>query len=233
MDVWVTERAASSHRYLPYHDGLHYLHKTRKAVCCLCPVCAIFMVKQVCMPSWAAAWNSGAEDSDVYKINLRRDTFTMPTAAMKEAMVTAPLGDDVYGEDPTVNKLQEERAALLGQEAALLVPTGTMGNISALLTHCSQYCQEILLGDQSHIYLYEVGRMAALAGLQPRAVTNKLDGTLDLVELQSKIRPRDDPHSPWTRVICLENTHNKCEGTVLSLDYIKQGRLHQASTGVV
>ncbi|KAK7111445.1 hypothetical protein V1264_011076 [Littorina saxatilis] len=162
------------------------------------------------------------KDDDVYVVNLRSDTFTVPTPAMREAMVTAPLGDDVYGEDPTVNKLQEECAELLGQEAALLVPTGTMGNICAILTHCTRRFEEVLLGDQSHIYLYEVGGISTLAGVQPRPVKNNLDGTLDLDDLQSKIRSRGDPHFPWTRVVCLENSQNKCGGSVLSLNFIKQ-----------
>ncbi|KAL8616895.1 hypothetical protein ACOMHN_041814 [Nucella lapillus] len=178
-----------------------------------------------------AAQSGGGEDVQV--INLRSDTFTMPTAAMKEAMVTAPLGDDVYGEDPTVNKLQEECAALLGKEAALLVATGTMGNISALLTHCSGRFEEILLGDLSHIYLNEVGGASALAGVQPRVVKNSTDGTLDLGELERKIRDRSDAHYPWTRALCLENTHNMCGGRVFSVDYIKKVRELADAHGLV
>ncbi|XP_076459345.1 uncharacterized protein LOC143292711 [Babylonia areolata] len=162
--------------------------------------------------------------ADVGVINLRSDTFTLPTAAMKEAMITAPLGDDVFGEDPTVNKLQEECAALLGKEAALLVPTGTMGNLAAILSHCTGRFEEVLLGDQSHIYLYEVGGISALAGVQPRAVQTNPDGTLDLADLVGKIRDRSDTHYPFTTAICLENTHNKCGGKVLPLDYIKKVR---------
>ncbi|KAK7507191.1 hypothetical protein BaRGS_00001126 [Batillaria attramentaria] len=163
--------------------------------------------------------SSSCHDDPVHVVNLRSDTFTMPTPSMKQAMVTTDLGDDVYGEDPTVNKLQEECAALLGKEAALLVPTGTM-----VLSHCQGHFQEVLLGDQCHIHLYEVGGMSALAGIHPRSVTNKPDGTLDLAELSRKIRNRYDPHYPWTRVICLENTHNKCGGAVISPDYINQVR---------
>lgn len=162
--------------------------------------------------------------TDVHKVNLRSDTFTLPTASMKQAMVNADLGDDVYGEDPTVNKLQEECAALLGKEAALLVPTGTMGNIAAMIAHCHGRFEEVLLGDQCHIHLYEVGGISTLAGVHPRAVPNKPDGTLDLDDLCKKIRRRDDPHLPWSRVICLENTHNKCGGVVITPEYIQQVR---------
>ncbi|MCL5429208.1 MAG: low-specificity L-threonine aldolase [Chloroflexi bacterium] len=152
-------------------------------------------------------------------IDLRSDTVTWPTQEMREAMARAEVGDDVYGEDPTVNRLQELAAERMGKEAALFVPSGAMGNLAALLAHC-QRGDEVILGDLAHPYLYEGGAMAALGGIQPRTLRNQPDGTLILDEIEAAIR-EDDVHYPITRLVALENTHNRCNGVPLSADYIR------------
>src|SRR3990172_1907936 len=152
-------------------------------------------------------------------IDLRSDTVTWPTAEMRAAMANAEVGDDVYGEDPTVNKLQDLAAARMGKQAALFVPSGAMGNLAALLAHC-QRGDEVILGDLSHPYLYEAGSMAALGGIQPRSLPNKPDGTLALEEIRAAIR-EDDPHFHVRRLIALENTHNRCNGVPLSGEYTR------------
>ncbi len=153
-------------------------------------------------------------------IDLRSDTVTKPTPEMRAAIAAAELGDDVYGEDPTVNRLQDLAAALLGKEAALLVPTGTMGNLASILAHCGRG-EEVILGNLSHTYLLEAGGMAALGGVHPRVLLNRSDGTLDLTEIESAVRT-DDPHFPVTRLISLESTHNRCRGSVLPIEYIEK-----------
>lgn len=150
-------------------------------------------------------------------IDLRSDTLTKPTPEMREAISNAEVGDDVYGEDPTVNLLEEESARLLGMEAALFIPSGTMGNLAAVLTHCERG-SEIILGDKSHIFLNEAGGAAALGGIQPHIIPNQDDGTLLLDEIQEAIR-FDDIHHPRTRMIALENTQNMCGGVALSVEY--------------
>lgn len=150
-------------------------------------------------------------------IDLRSDTVTLPTEAMLKAVLTAPLGDDVFGEDPTVNRLEEMTARLLGYEAGLLVVSGTMGNIVSLLTHCRRG-DEVILGDASHIFLNEVGGMAALGGILPHIVPNEPDGTLRLKDIEAAIRT-ENIHFPRTRLICLENTHNRCYGAPLTPSY--------------
>jgi len=152
-------------------------------------------------------------------IDLRSDTLTVPTPAMREAMATAEVGDDVFGEDPTVNKLQEMAAAMLGQEAGLLVSTGTMGNLVSILAHCGRG-DELICGDQSHIFFYEQGGMSALASVQPRTLPNQPDGTLRLEDIAAAIRA-DDQHYPITRMVALENTHNRMGGAVLTPEYVK------------
>ncbi len=150
-------------------------------------------------------------------IELRSDTFTIPTPAMREAMATAEVGDDVFGEDPTVNKLQAMAAEMLGHEAGLLVSTGTMGNLTALLTHCGRG-DEVICGDQSHIFCYEQGGMAALGGIVPRTAPNQPDGTLLLEDLAAMIRPVDQ-HFSTARLIALENTQNRMGGAALTPEY--------------
>jgi threonine aldolase len=147
-------------------------------------------------------------------IDLRSDTVTHPTAVMREAMYRAEVGDDVYGEDPSVNRLEALAAEKLGKEAALFVPSGTMGNAIALLTHCRRG-DEILMGSRSHTYLYEVGGAARLNGSPARSVPNLPDGTLDRTVLQRSFLG-DDVHEARTGLLCLENTHNMCGGRVLS-----------------
>jgi threonine aldolase len=151
-------------------------------------------------------------------IDLRSDTFTQPTDAMRAAMARAEVGDDVFEEDPTLNRLQDLAAEILGKEAALFVPSGTMGNLVSLLTHC-QRGDEVILGNQSHIFLNEVGGMAALGGIHPHPIPNQTDGTLALGTLEQTVR-QEDLHFPPTRLVCLENTHNYCNGSPLTPDYM-------------
>lgn len=153
-------------------------------------------------------------------VDLRSDTVTKPTPEMREAMAEAEVGDDVYGDDPTVTQLQEKAAAMLGKEAALFVPSGTMGNLLALLVHCARG-EEVICGDKSHIYVNEAGGMAALGGIYPHPVPNQKDGTLRLEDIRASIQP-DDSHRTITRLVCIENTQNICGGVVLSVDYTKQ-----------
>ena len=150
-------------------------------------------------------------------IDLRSDTVTQPTPEMREAISNAEVGDDVYGEDPSANFLEEESASLLGTEAALFIPSGTMGNLAALLTHCERG-SEIILGDKAHIFLNEAGGVAALGGIQPHIIPNQNDGTLNLEDIRGAIR-FDDIHHPRTRMIALENTHNMCGGVSLTAEY--------------
>ena len=151
-------------------------------------------------------------------IDLRSDTVTKPTPAMREAIARAEVGDDVYGEDPTINRLEALAAEMLGKEAALFVPSGTMGNLIAVLSHCGRG-DEMILGSQNHIYLYEQGGSAALGGVHPRALPNEADGRLDLDAVVDAIRG-DNEHYPISRLIAVENTHNRCGGRVLSVAYM-------------
>ncbi len=153
-------------------------------------------------------------------IDLRSDTVTKPTPEMREAMAEAEVGDDVYGDDPTVNRLEEIAAEMLGKEAALFVPSGTMGNLIALLVHC-QRGDEVIVGNQSHIYLNEAGGMSALGGIQPCPVQNQKDGTLALNDVLDSIRS-EDVHHPITRLVCLENTQNVCGGVPLTAEYTRR-----------
>lgn len=153
-------------------------------------------------------------------IDLRSDTVTKPTPEMREAMAEAEVGDDVYRDDPTVNQLEELAGEMLGKESALFVPSGTMGNLIALLVHC-QRGHEVIVGNQSHIYLNEAGGMSALGGIQPCPVQNQPDGTLALEDILSSIRT-EDVHHPITRLICLENTQNICGGVPLTAVYTRQ-----------
>ena len=155
-------------------------------------------------------------------IDLRSDTLTHPTQSMRDAMATAEVGDDVFQEDPTVQKLETLSAEKMGKEAALFVPSGCMGNLISLLSHCGRG-DEILLGDRSHISLYEVGGVAALAGVHPRPLPNKNDGTISIDLLEKGIR-HSDIHCPPTRLICLENTHNFCQGSPITPEYMTEVR---------
>ncbi|MBF6591328.1 MAG: low-specificity L-threonine aldolase [Ktedonobacterales bacterium] len=153
-------------------------------------------------------------------IDLRSDTVTHPTPAMREAMYHAEVGDDVYGEDPTVNRLEALAAERLGKEAALFVPTGTMGNAIALLTHCRRG-DEILIGARAHMYLYEVGGAARLNGSPVRPIPNLADGSLDRAVL-ARAFLGDDVHEARTGLLCLEDTQNMCGGRVLSPETLRE-----------
>ena len=148
-------------------------------------------------------------------IDLRSDTVTRPTAAMRAAMAEAAVGDDVYGEDPTVNQLQAALAGRLGFAAALLVPSGTQSNLLALMSHCERG-DEYIVGQQAHTYRYEGGGAAVLGSIQPQPLDLQPDGTLDLTAVAGAIKP-DDCHFARTRLLCLENTQG---GKVLPLDYL-------------
>ena len=151
-------------------------------------------------------------------IDMRSDTITQPTPSMRRAMFDAKVGDDVFGEDPTVNRLEEMVAQRLGKEAALFVASGTMANLVSQLTHCSRG-DEIILGDQSHMFFYEQGGSAALGGISSRSLKNRPDGTMALADIETAIHP-DDIHFPRTKLIALENTHNRCNGSPLDIGYI-------------
>lgn len=153
-------------------------------------------------------------------IDLRSDTVTHPTPAMREAMATAPVGDDVYGEDPTVNQLQEEAAAMLGKEAALFVTSGTMGNLTSVLAHCGRG-DEMILAKESHIWKYEVGGAAQYGGVHPNTLDVQTDGTIPIDTIRRAVRP-PNAHFPTTRLICIENTQGGAWGAPLSPDYIRE-----------
>jgi len=153
-------------------------------------------------------------------VDLRSDTVTQPTPEMREVMSKAVVGDDVYGEDPTVNKLQELAASMLGLEAGLFIPSGTMGNLSAMLAHC-QRGDEVILGNKAHTFLYEAGGISALGGVHSCQLPNQPDGSLILEDIKKAIRS-DDPHQPVTRLIALENTHNRCGGTYQIPTYTRE-----------
>jgi threonine aldolase len=153
------------------------------------------------------------------KIDLRSDTVTRPTEAMRRAMAEAPVGDDVYGEDPTVNRLQGLGAELLGMQAALFMPSGTMSNLVALLSHCARG-DEYIAGQDAHIYRWEGGGGAIFGGIQPQPIDFEQDGTLDLAQVDRAVKPPDHHHAV-TKLLCLENTQG---GRVLPLDYLDAAR---------
>jgi threonine aldolase len=148
-------------------------------------------------------------------IDLRSDTVTRPSAGMRRAMHEAPLGDDVFGDDPTVNRLQAAAASLFGFEAALLFPTGTQSNLAALMGHCGRG-EGAILGSEAHSYRYEAGGLGVLGSVHPQIVPNRPDGSLDLADIEAAIQP-DDAHFPKTRLLALENT---ITGRVLSRSYL-------------
>lgn len=153
-------------------------------------------------------------------VDLRSDTLTRPTAAMRAAMAAAEVGDDVYGEDPTVRRLEEMAAELTGKAAALFVASGTMANLVSQLSHCGRG-DEVILGDQSHVFYYEQGGCAAVGGIHPRTVPNQPDGTLDLAAVEAAVRG-EDIHFPASRLLILENTHNRCSGAPLDVAYMQR-----------
>jgi threonine aldolase len=154
-------------------------------------------------------------------IDLRSDTVTLPSPAMREAIARAELGDDVYGEDPTVNRLEETAAAMLGKQAGLLVASGTMGNLAAMLVHCARGTKAII-GSESHTYVYEAGGASALGGIVLTPVRNTGDGELDLAELERELDAPDDPHFAKPALVAVENTHNRCGGAPVSLSHMEQ-----------
>ncbi|XP_076855601.1 threonine aldolase 1 [Brachyhypopomus gauderio] len=163
--------------------------------------------------------------SPVRTVDLRSDTVTAPGAEMRRAMAEAQVGDDVFGEDPTVNELQKIAADIFGMEAALFVPTGTMSNLIAVMLHCRERGDEMIVGDLSHLHMYEQGGSAQLAGVHSTTVTTLADGTFDLDQLDSKIRHGyPDPHYPRSRLVCVENTHNILGGRVLPLSFLQELR---------
>lgn len=149
-------------------------------------------------------------------IDLRSDTVTQPTPAMRAAMMTAPLGDDVFADDPSVNALQEQVAAMLGCEAALFMPTGTQSNLCGILAHC-QRGDEYIVGQMAHTYRWEGGGAAVLGSVQPQPIANAADGSLPLADIEAAIKP-DDAHFAITRLLCLENTIG---GKLLPFDYVQ------------
>lgn len=152
-------------------------------------------------------------------IDLRSDTVTRPTAAMRAAMAAAEVGDDVYGEDPTVNQLEAEAAARVGKAAGLLMPSGTMGNLLAIMAH-TQPGDQMIMGRYSHIYRYEQGSSVRVAGVFPAPIDEAPDGRLPLDAIADNIIATDDPHRVNTRLIALENTHNARGGRVLPIEYL-------------
>jgi threonine aldolase len=152
-------------------------------------------------------------------IDLRSDTLTKPTPSMRQAMASADVGDDVFGEDPTVNRLEEMAAERMQKEAAIFVASGTMANIVSQMAHCGRG-DEIIIGDQAHIFFYEQGGSAALGGIHPRTIKTEPDGTLSLEAIEASIRP-DNVHFPITRLIAIENTHNRCNGSPIKPEYME------------
>lgn len=155
-------------------------------------------------------------DAPARVVDLRSDTVTRPGDAMRRAMAEAPVGDDVFKEDPTVNALQERIAERLGFEAALFVSSGTQSNLIAMLTHCGRG-DEYIAGESAHVYRWEGGGAAVLGGIQPNPLAHRADGTLDLADIAAAVKP-DDPHFPRTRLLCLENTIG---GRPIPLDYLR------------
>ncbi|KAM3388997.1 hypothetical protein ACQJBY_011246 [Aegilops geniculata] len=165
-------------------------------------------------------------------VDLRSDTVTKPSEAMRAAMAAAEVDDDVLGADPTAQRFEAEMARITGKEAALFVPSGTMGNLVSVLTHCDTRGSEVILGDSSHIHMCENGGISTIGGVHPRTVRNNPDGTMDIDMIVAAIRHRVGTgalHYPTTRLICLENTHGRSGGKCLSVEYIdKVGQVAQS-----
>lgn len=160
-------------------------------------------------------------------IDLRSDTVTKPTAAMREAMMAAELGDDVFGDDPTVNALQQRIATMLGKEAALFVPTGTQSNLCGLMAHC-QRGEEYIVGQMAHTYRWEGGGAAVLGSIQPQPLTQQADGSIRLEDIDANIKP-DDAHFARTRLLALENTWG---GQILPMAYLEAATALARSRGL-
>ncbi|MDE2234446.1 MAG: low-specificity L-threonine aldolase [Gammaproteobacteria bacterium] len=160
-------------------------------------------------------------------IDLRSDTVTRPSSAMRAAMAAAEVGDDVFGDDPSVNRLQEKLAEMTGHQAGLFFPSGTQSNLAALMSHCGRG-EEFMIGSLGHSFKYEAGGAAVLGSLWPCPIEYQVDGSLDLNKIAAAIKP-DDAHFPHTRLLVLENTQN---GRVLPLDYLKQARTFTRGHGL-
>jgi threonine aldolase len=160
-------------------------------------------------------------------VDLRSDTVTRPSAGMLAAMMAAPVGDDVWGDDPTVNRLQAETAARAGKEAGLFFPSGTQSNLAALMSHCARG-EEVILGQRAHTYRYEGGGAAVLGSIQPQPIENESDGTITLSRIDAEIKP-DDAHFPVTRLLALENTIG---GKVLPPAYVAEAAALARSRGL-
>ena len=154
-------------------------------------------------------------------IDLRSDTVTLPTNEMKQFIMDSPLGDDVYGEDPSVNLLQKKIAKIFNKESALFVPSGTMANLISVLTHCNRG-DEVILGNKSHIFFYEAGGISAFGGVHSHQINNNDDGTININDIVNAIRKKEDDHFPKTKLICLENTHNACYGSPINTDFFNE-----------
>ena len=151
-------------------------------------------------------------------IDLRSDTVTLPSKEMKQFIMDAPLGDDVYMEDQSINALEEQVADLFGKQKALFVPSGTMANLISVLTHCRRG-DEVLLGNKSHIFFYEAGGISAFGGIHSHQLSNNDDGTINLDLIKEGVRDTTNIHFPKTTLMCLENTHNLCHGYPIELEY--------------
>ncbi len=151
-------------------------------------------------------------------IDLRSDTVTLPSTEMKNFMFNASIGDDVYGEDPSVNALEKKASKLFNKESALFVPSGTMANLIAVLSHCNRG-DEIILGNQSHIFKYEAGGISAVGGIHSHQLINHSDGTLNITDILGAINNTNDSHFAISKLLCLENTHNRCYGSAIEPKY--------------
>lgn len=159
--------------------------------------------------------------SPIRAIELRSDTFTLPSPKMRKAMHDAVVGDDIHGEDPTVKELESLGASMFGKEAACYVPSGTMGNLASIMSHSWNRGQEIIIGETSHIHNYEQGGIAHLANIYHRTLKNNLDGTFDLQVLEDSIVKIDSPHRAQTSAICIENTNATAMGYPLPIDFVE------------
>jgi len=164
-------------------------------------------------------------------IDFRSDTVTKPTPAMRKAMAEAIVGDDVYHEDPTVIALEQRIATMFGKESALFFPSGTMSNLCATLTWCNRRGSEIIVGDKSHMFLFEQAGASQFGGVSYRTLPNRDDGTMDIDSIRRAIRD-DDIHEPRTQLICIEDTHNACGGKVLPLSFLQELRTLSLRTGI-
>jgi threonine aldolase len=154
-------------------------------------------------------------------IDLRSDTVTLPSEEMKSFMLSAPLGDDVFGEDPSINALEDKASSLFGKESALFVPSGTMANLISVLSHCNRG-DEILVGNQSHIFKYEAGGSSIFGGIHSHQLPNNDDGTIAIDHINQGIHKVEDSHYAQTRLLCLENTHNVCYGSPIKPEYFSK-----------